>query len=89
MNKYTFNSMVVVIITEMSSTQFGLHLRCPSLSPEKKVCHRSATIQEAQKFSSLFLSKATAVPDFPRTHEDPHSEVDPTFSVVFSFFVIE
>lgn len=82
MNKYTFNSMVVVIVTEMSSTQFGLPLRCPSLSPEKKVCHRSATIQEAQKFSSLFLSKAT-------THEDPHSEVDPTFSVVFSFFVIE
>ena len=48
MNKYTFNLMVVVIITEMSSTQFGLHLRSPSLSPEKKVCHRSATIQEAQ-----------------------------------------
>ena len=75
--------VVVIIITGMSFAQFGLHLRYPSLSPGKRVYHRSATIQ---KPSNLFLLKATTIQDFPRTHEEPHSEVDTIFSVFFSFW---
>lgn len=74
--------VAVIIVTGMSFTQFGLRLRYPSLSPGKRACHRSVTIQ---KPSSLFLLKATTIQDFPRTHEEPHSEADTIFSTFFSF----
>lgn len=72
--------LIPIIVTGIFTTQFGLDLTCLGLLPEKrKICHSSAIIEEVLKSSSLFLSKATAIPDFSRTRENLQSDVDPVF----------
>lgn len=83
-----FHSDGGYIITGTPSSQSKQHLRYPGRSPEKKVRHRRAAVREARKFRSLFLSRATAVPDFCGTPEDLHSEGDPTFSVIVIFLCL-